>query len=120
MLHDLRNEIDRYLVGRSSLLQLESWLVSHLQLLLDSGDARLIDVANSLDADFVEFGEGLLSEASMRRHLDAYLRSAETVMLNEQREHEVTTGAAVNTIMVSGLEMPERITTIHLPILRVA
>ena len=123
MLHDLRREIDRYLSSRSTLRQLESWLIARLQAILDSGDEELIGLANSIDADLVEFSEGLLSEVNLRRHLEAYARGAETILLDVGSGSQVMrSGARGQTLMISYIETPEpeHVTTIRLPLLHVA
>ncbi len=79
MLGQLRRNIDRYLTGRSSLQNLERWLLSHLQQILDSGDAKATQIANQLDADLVELGEGLIDQTILRQQLQSYLREGETV-----------------------------------------
>ena len=114
MVEDLRGEIDRYLIGRADLRQLESWLVSRLQSILDSGDARLIENANSLDADLVEYGEGLLDEQALHRRLEAYLRGMETILL-DTRNMEVATESGAATIVSNVVELPGGVTTIRVP-----
>jgi hypothetical protein len=119
MLHDLLNEIDRFLIGRSSVRWLESWLISRLQSIQNSGDTALIDIANAVDADLVEFGEGLLTMASLREHLQAYLRAADTILIDESRGTRVTTSGASRTI-IQEIGMVDGVTTILLPLQRVA
>ena len=49
--------------------QLEEWLLSHLQQILDSREEQAINLANELDALFIEEGEGLRSEEEMLRDM---------------------------------------------------
>ena len=79
MLQAMVTQIDRCLVGSSSLQDLETWLVAHLQAILDSGDERATGIANRIDADLIEFGEGLIDEAAFRSRLDGYRRESEHV-----------------------------------------
>ena len=53
----LLTALSQFLVGASSLDDLQSWVLSNLQMVLESGDSVAIDAVNELDADFVELGE---------------------------------------------------------------
>lgn len=79
MLNQLQTALNLSLAGYSDLQALEQWLLSNLQAILDSGDAVAISVANQLDADLVEFSEGLIDELTLREHLESYLRHTESV-----------------------------------------
>lgn len=79
MLKQLLNHIDLYLLLRCTVRDVETWLLSNLQEILDSGDSKAIEVANRVDADFVELGEGLIDEATLRERLDSYVRAYNTV-----------------------------------------
>ena len=79
MLTELLNKIDSYLRGDTDLLGLEDWVVGHLQDVLDSGDETAIDIANRIDADLIEFGEGLLDTPSLNNRLQRYLYNAQTI-----------------------------------------
>lgn len=46
--------LDRLSIGVSTQDELQSWLLSYLQKILDSHDEILIDVANELDADLLQ------------------------------------------------------------------
>lgn len=79
MFRKLLNKIDHYLIEQSSLEELQTWLLSNLQDILDSSDKAAIDVANQVDADLVEFHEGLIDEITLRERLESYIRLGETV-----------------------------------------
>lgn len=72
MLAELLNTTNAYLMGRITLHQLEEWLLTNLQSILDCGDDRAIKIANELDADLVEFGENLIDKSTIREHLQRY------------------------------------------------
>ncbi|MBI4285923.1 MAG: hypothetical protein HY670_08530 [Chloroflexi bacterium] len=72
----LLNAIDNYLLGYSTRQQLEDWLIANLQSILNSGDQIAIEIANNIDADFVEFDEGLLDELTLRDRLQKYFSDA--------------------------------------------
>jgi hypothetical protein len=81
MLHQLLNYIERYLIAHCTLRDLEAWLLSNLQKILDSDDETVIEVANQVDADLIELGEGLIDEATLRERLESYIRFRETISL---------------------------------------
>ncbi len=79
MLTQLLNYIDSYLLLQHTLRDLETWLLSNLQQILDSGEEAAIDLANKVDADLVELGEGLIDELTFREYLQSYIRIRETL-----------------------------------------
>ena len=117
MLRALVSQIDRYLVGDSSVRELEAWLVAHLQSILDSGDRRAVDLANQLDADLVELSERLIDEDGLRARLDARRRQSEaidigTAVVAKQRAHasSIQEGAANVCVVVGGTGSPRNVT----------
>ena len=79
MLVQLLNRIDGYVLSRCTLRDLETWLLSNLQQILDSGEKAAIDLANEVDADLVELGEGLIDELTFRERLESYAKIRETI-----------------------------------------
>ncbi len=79
MVSELLSNLNRYLIGQSSLRDLEAWLLGSLQHLLDSGDARVIEAANHLDADLVQLGEGVIDEVTLRGRLEGWFHQLETI-----------------------------------------
>ena len=63
----------QYLGGSRSTEELEEWLIGNLQGLLDSGDNGAIELANRVDALFVEMSEGLISEDQLRESISTIL-----------------------------------------------
>ncbi len=109
MRSQLRDQIVLYLEGRSSLQELEERLLSHLQQILDSGDEAAIEIANKVDADLVELGEGLTDQVTLQWRLQSYLRGAETIQVTfpETRSvvatyHGTTSVQTVSVRQVSG------------------
>lgn len=80
MLTQLLKYIDLYLLSHCTVRDLETWLVSNLQQILESGDSNAIEVANKVDADLVELGERLIDEATFRERLDSYVMTCNTVL----------------------------------------
>jgi hypothetical protein len=78
VLFELLNEIDSYLIGRSSDRYLESWVVANLQRILDSGDSKAIHLANEVDVSFIELGEGIIDWVALNDRFDALARTART------------------------------------------
>ena len=79
MYRELLGRIVYFLTARCALRDLEAWLLANLQRILDSGDEPAIRTANQVDVDFVELGEGLIDEATIRERLDGYARLGETI-----------------------------------------
>ncbi len=73
MLYDLLNEIENYLDGLRTLQDVEAWVVSRVQSILQSGNSVAIEVANQVDADLIELGEGVLDESALRERWQEYL-----------------------------------------------
>lgn len=81
MLQRLLNELDRYANGLITWRDLETWLVSHLQAILDSGDSRAIELANEIDGRLMELGEDLATEEEFRQSVEAVVRIGETIVV---------------------------------------
>jgi hypothetical protein len=62
MLDNLRQTLAQYANREIDIGAFEDWVVSHLQPIFDSGDQESIDIANTLDARFIELGESLITE----------------------------------------------------------
>ena len=73
LLTHLRASLERYLNQQGSLRDVEVWLLAHLQEILESGNQQVVELANQVDADLVEFGEGLLDEAILQDRFARYL-----------------------------------------------
>ncbi len=73
--------MDFYLLGQITIENLEDWLVSNLQKILDSGDQDCIALANNLDVDVVELNEGLITTALIREHLQNYILNRQTTLI---------------------------------------
>lgn len=94
MLRQVLNYVNDYLNSHCTLRDLQTWLLSNLQRILDSGDEAAIEVANQIDADLVEFGEGLIDETAVRERIESYVRFRETIpFVFSEIEHPATTHA---------------------------
>ena len=91
---ELLKTIKSYVLGTITLQELEEWLLSHMQDILNSGDERAAVIANELDADLVEFTEGILSESDIREKLQRYMISLTPIIYTD-------TGVTVSTDMIT-------------------
>jgi len=91
MLAQLLNYMDSYLLLHCTRRELETWLLSNLQRILDSGEEAAIDLANKVDADLVELGEGLMDELTFRERLQGYVRIGDTFPLEYYETQPIVT-----------------------------
>ena len=83
--------MDSYLLLHCTRRELETWLLSNLQRILDSGEEAAIDLANKVDADLVELGEGLMDELTFRERLQGYVRIGDTFPLEYYETQPIVT-----------------------------
>ena len=95
MVSELLEKVWLYLNGDRTLEYLETWVLSNLQNILDSGDAEAIEIANQFDADLVELGEGLLNEETLRTNLLYLATLKDTYSLDTSQSS--TSSATVKT-----------------------
>jgi len=79
MLNNLLNKINDYLIAKVSSRELEEYLLSNLQRILNSQDARAIELASKIDADFIELSEKLLDLSSLNDRLNWYYYHYNTI-----------------------------------------
>lgn len=105
MFHELLEQIEGYLNAVYTLKDLEGWLLSNLQRILDSGDRKAIELADELDADLVELSEGLIDEKTIRERLEDTVRLEATITFTfpekEPREVISTSGERETLIILS-------------------
>ena len=73
MRQEFLQQLIDYLNGRYTIQEFEAWMLSNLGVILNSGDGELIDMANDIDADFMEFSEGIINEKVLKERLMGYL-----------------------------------------------
>ncbi len=81
MFHELLEQIESYMNAECGLKDLEGWLLSNLQTILDSGDMKAIELADELDADLVELNEALIDERILRERIEGRIRRMSVVSL---------------------------------------
>ena len=91
---ELLETIKSYVLGTITLQELEEWLLSHMQDILDSGDERAIEIANELDADLIELAEGIIDMSNIREDLQRYMISLTPIIYTD-------TGVAVSTDVIT-------------------
>lgn len=84
-------------MGRTSVRDLETWLLSSLQDILDSRDQDSIKLANAIDAGLIELADGRIDEVAFRERIAAYLKSLDTVSLTASTTYSTTTVRAAAT-----------------------
>lgn len=97
----LLSRIHDCLIGLSTIRELEAWLLSHLQEILDTADQKGIELANQIDADLVELGEGVITESVFYSRLQRYYLTAETISASFPKSVEGTrvhAGTSAETI----------------------
>ena len=111
---DLLDRIDRYLVGETTARELEIWLISNLQRILDSKDESAINLANAVDAGLVNLSEKVIDIAEFHSTLDALMRAARTHDF-EFGETKLSTNDIVdseNELVVLDIGDPFRVVTV--------
>lgn len=107
MVNQLVNCIYHYLIGDRSLEDLETWLLSNLQEILDSHDETAIELANKVDVDLVELGEGLIDQAILSERLESYLTLRETkFVFSETGDIAIVSATADVQTLKNRLEVP--------------
>jgi len=71
-----------YVSGKARLNDLEDWVLSHIQGVLDSGDQEAIALIDRVDALLIEIGVGLASEEDLFNAISGFISDAETVKLD--------------------------------------
>lgn len=72
-MNELKTVLASYLDNSISMGELEVWIVTNLQKVIDTGDKKLNGIVDSLDAYMVEIGEGLVTEEEFRGIVQDYL-----------------------------------------------
>ena len=116
MRDQLLNQTYHYLDRRGSLRDLETWLLSNLQVILDGGDETAIEMANQMDADLIELGEGIIDEATLGERLESYARLLETVphVFSETERTAIDHATVDVETLKSRLEVPGSVVDLRL------
>ena len=95
MLTELLDRTNAVLLNQNTLEELEGWLVSHLQEILDSGDKKAIEIANRVDADLIGYSENLLDFETLYERLQLYHYNAQTIF------HSTNKSASTNVVTIA-------------------
>jgi len=101
---ELLDHIRDYLNDQCTLQDLEAWVLSNLQRILDSGDEKAIAHANEIDADLVELGEGIIDELTLQKHLQGFISERDTILVSSPDIEPVAT--AVTTASDRTIPVP--------------
>ena len=101
MLDKLLNLINLYLIGKTSLREVETYVAENLQEILDSNDENAIEITNRVEADLVEFGEGIIDKATLRKNFEDVIGNKE-IISNPPR--------IKMTVLLEALEQVENLT----------
>jgi hypothetical protein len=71
-----------YVFGTIRLIELEDWLLSHIQGILHSGNQEAIAMIDKVDALIIEIGEGIASEKELFNTISGFISESETVRVN--------------------------------------
>lgn len=69
MLDQLLDLVEAYLDGKVAVRDLETWVVSSLQAILDSEDEEVVTAVNEVDAGLVEYVAGVLDDDLLEKRL---------------------------------------------------
>jgi hypothetical protein len=95
--HKIIEELKKYVSGSSSEKDLEQWVLSNYQLILDSGEESAVMLANEINALFVEQSEDLVSKEEMQYAFEEILRREESTVYSHLGQSPVRI-AAVNSV----------------------
>ena len=79
MRQDLIRKLSELQARQVSLDNVELWLVSHLQQILQGQDEELKHLADRLDALFIQSGEGVVTEPELDAEIEGIIRNLSTV-----------------------------------------
>ena len=84
--------------------------------MLNSGDGAAVEVANQIDADLIEFGEGLIDETAIRERLESYIRFRETIPVDffETEYPAITNATAATETFRTQFEVPRPLVSLKL------
>lgn len=107
MLGHLLSYLEGYLQGRHALQEIEEWLLGSLQQILDSGNQKLIRLANQVDADLMEYNDEVISESELRERFAKHLVSA-------SKDEEIRIEASSETdVIFKQMDAPGQAVTVH-------
>ena len=105
-------ELEKYVCGSSSEKDLERWVISNYQQILDSGEESAAMLANEINALFVEQSEDLVSKEEIPYTIEEILRRERSTVYSQLGQNPIRV-AAVNSVH-KRLRTVEQITDIHL------
>jgi hypothetical protein len=71
-----------YISGNAQLIDLEDWVLSHIQAILDSGNQVAVALIDRVDALLIEIGAGITSEEELFNAISSIISDEETLQLD--------------------------------------
>ena len=105
-------ELEKYVVGSSRERDLERWVISNYQQILDSGEESAAMLASEINALFVEQSEDLVSKEEMQHTFEEILRRERSTVYSQLGQNPVRVVAASS--VHKRLITASQITDIHL------
>lgn len=109
--HEILGQLKQYAEGRSSAESVESWILSQYQSILNSGERDAINLANEINALFVELGEQVIAQEECDRSLATILERERSTISLRLGDFPIVTEAQ-QTVRKS-LVLAPRVTTVH-------
>ena len=79
--------LNQILLGSASLDDFQTWLLSNLQSILDSGDSGAIDAANELDADLMQLAQGEITDNQLIEDVGLWAERLQTIVMSLASEN---------------------------------
>jgi len=98
MFYDLLSLIQDYLDGLLTVRDVEMWLASRLQPIIRAGDPATVQLADNIDADLIEFGEGLIDEDTLKERWRGYLDRARVRVSSSPSFAHVSQGGSTSSV----------------------
>lgn len=77
-MNEIRKALAEYANGAKDRYALEDWIALNLQAILNSSDAKELDLVDELQALIVRIGESIAEESELDERVATWLRDAET------------------------------------------
>lgn len=105
-------ELEKYVSGSSSEIDLERWVISNYQQILDSGEESAAMLANEVNALFIEQSEDLVSKEELQYTFNEILCRERSTVYSQLGQNPVRVVAASS--VHKRLRTASQITDIHL------
>ncbi len=98
MVHEILNQVERYLSGMVSFRDLENWVAARIQDAYDSGDQRAIVLIDSIDVALMRASDKQIDEWDLHRELARLTRMNGTYIVPAAQATNITTATGSSTL----------------------